>query len=180
MMPERARPRWLNPLLVLIVVAVVVLSGAAGVARGETTTTLTASPAGSDSGDGGGLVPSAEATVLTGFSLKASDLGVFSSKPPSITSPAAVVINAATGRVLYEWDANERRPMASTTKIMTAILILENLPLDQEVTVSAKAGQTPEPKALLREGDVVTVEQLMYASADPQLEWGRSGAGGGS
>ena len=163
MMPERARPRWLSPLLVLVVVAVVVLSVTAGVARGDTTTTLTASPSGLATGDAGGLSPAGDVTTLTDFALKATDLGVFSSEAPAIKSPAAIVINAATGRVLYEWDANERRPMASTTKIMTAILILENLPLDQEVTVSAKAGQTPEPKALLREGDVVTVEQLMYA-----------------
>jgi D-alanyl-D-alanine carboxypeptidase len=53
--------------------------------------------------------------------------------------------------------------MASTTKIMTAVLVLENLSLDQEVTVSEKAAQTPEPKTLLRAGDVATVEQLMYA-----------------
>ncbi len=163
MMPDTARPRWLSPLLVLIVVAVIVLSATAGVARGETTTTLTATPTGSDAGEAAGPTAAADATAVTAFSLKATDLGVFSSEAPAIKSPAAIVINADTGRVLFEWDAYERRPMASTTKIMTAILVLENLALDQQVTVSAKAAQTPEPKALLREGDVLTVEQLMYA-----------------
>jgi len=52
--------------------------------------------------------------------------------------------------------------MASTTKIMTAVLVLENLDLSAQVMVSAKAAATPEPSALLRTGDILTVEQLLY------------------
>lgn len=163
MMAERARLRWLSPLLVLIVMAVIALVVATGVARGETTTTLTASPADPGYTDAGTLTAAGDPTVLEAFTVRADELGVPPSEAPSIVSPAAVVINADTGQILYEWDAHRRRPMASTTKIMTAILVLENLSLDEEVTVSAKAAQTPEPKALLREGDVVTIETLMYA-----------------
>ena len=49
--------------------------------------------------------------------------------PPTIESPAAIVINQDTGKVLYERNADEQRPMASTTKIMTAILVLEKMDL---------------------------------------------------
>jgi D-alanyl-D-alanine carboxypeptidase (penicillin-binding protein 5/6) len=52
--------------------------------------------------------------------------------------------------------------MASTTKIMTAILVLEQMDLATPVTVSATAAKTIEPEAWLKEGDVLTVEQLLY------------------
>jgi D-alanyl-D-alanine carboxypeptidase (penicillin-binding protein 5/6) len=53
--------------------------------------------------------------------------------------------------------------MASTTKIMTAVLVLEKLDLQQEVTVSPSAAATYEPKSWVREGDVLTVDELLYA-----------------
>jgi len=60
-------------------------------------------------------------------------------KAPDLTATAALVIDAETGAVLYSKNADERLPMASTTKIMTAIIVLESLPLDQEVMVSRNA-----------------------------------------
>jgi len=68
-----------------------------------------------------------------------------------------------TGKVLYEWDAYEQRRMASTTKIMTAILVLENMDLDTVLTVSENAAATIEPKVWLRAGDHLTVEEFLYA-----------------
>ncbi len=98
------------------------------------------------------------------FEVSASDLGDFGGDPPAIKSPAAIVESMDTGKVLYERKAHTRRPMASTTKIMTAILILESgVDLSTPVTVSAKAASTWEPSVWVRAGDVVTVEQLLYA-----------------
>ena len=54
---------------------------------------------------------------------------------PKINSTAAILIDADTGQILFSKDANERLPMASTTKIMTAILVLENLDPTTKVKV---------------------------------------------
>lgn len=146
MMPPTFRQgRWV-PFLILAVVFLVVISAVSAVALGETAEATT---------------PLSTQTTL--FTVSAAELGQFASDPPAIKSPAAILVHAGTGKVLYERNADKRRPMASTTKIMTGILILENMDLRTPVTVSAKAAQTIEPKTWLREGDVLTVEQLMYA-----------------
>lgn len=166
MMRVRTRLGWALPILVLAAL-VVMLSALVGTAGGTTTTLATTSatlPAGSlpeGSNTTAAGTPGGSSTEV--FSIKASDLGDFTAKAPSLTSPAAIVLNMSTGRVLYSKKAEVRRPMASTTKIMTAILTLESLPLDQKVTISQKAAHTPEVKAFLKEGDVLTVEQLLYS-----------------
>lgn len=80
--------------------------------------------------------------------------------PPTITAQAAVVIDSATGRVLYEHNANERRAPASITKIMTAILALETGSEDAWVVSSTDAtamigssvmGLRPEMQIQMRE-----------------------------
>ena len=58
---------------------------------------------------------------------------------PSINSRAAVVIDRSSKCILYSKNANEKRAMASTTKIMTAIIALENSNLNQTITVSKTA-----------------------------------------
>ena len=59
--------------------------------------------------------------------------------PPENSAKAAIVMEVETGRVLYEKNAHEKLPMASTTKIMTAILAIENSNLSDIVTVSPRA-----------------------------------------
>jgi D-alanyl-D-alanine carboxypeptidase (penicillin-binding protein 5/6) len=82
---------------------------------------------------------------------------------PSISAAAAFLMDPQTGDTLYEINADQSLPMASTTKIMTAVLVLENAPLEESVTVSAYADATGESSAWLEEGEVLTVEQLLYA-----------------
>jgi len=155
----RARRNRIAPLLAVAVLASILIGVAVGSADADTL-----APSTEVGGTGEGDARSVSAgEILSEFTLKASDLGSYSSEAPAIKSPAAVVINAATGKVLYDRKAATRRPMASTTKIMTAVLVLENLRLDDTITVSQKAGQTYEPKPLLAPGDELTVEQLMYA-----------------
>jgi D-alanyl-D-alanine carboxypeptidase (penicillin-binding protein 5/6) len=166
MMRVRTRLGWALPILVLAAL-VVMLSALVGTAGGTTTTLVTTSatlPAGGLP-EGFDTTPADTSTGASTevFNIKASDLGDFTAEPPSLSSPAAIVLNMSTGRVLYSKKAEVRRPMASTTKIMTAILCLESLPMDQRVTISRKAAQTPEVKTFLREGDVLTVEQLLYS-----------------
>ena len=146
MKPPIARQgRWV-PLLIFAVVLAVAVVALSTVALGGTAETTALSP-----------------TQTTVFTVSATDLGEYADDPPAIASPAAILVHADSGKVLYERRADKQLRMASTTKIMTAILILENMDLSTPVTVSAKAAQTVEPKTWLREGDVLTVEQLLYA-----------------
>jgi D-alanyl-D-alanine carboxypeptidase (penicillin-binding protein 5/6) len=86
-----------------------------------------------------------------------------SSRGPSVQARAAILMNLDDGRVLYARSADTRRPMASTTKIMTGMLALETLPLDKKVKASAKAAATGESAIDLTKGEELTVEELLKA-----------------
>ena len=84
---------------------------------------------------------------------------------PTIQSEGAVVIDAATGTVLYGKNQNTRYYPASITKLMTALLVLENCQLGDTVTFSKTATENLESGAVslkLTEGDKLTVEQCLY------------------
>lgn len=84
----------------------------------------------------------------------------------STYSPACLLMEASTGKVIYEKNAHTRMYPASTTKIMTAILVLENGNLTDTVTVSENAVLSiPNgySTAQLQIGEQFTVEQLLYA-----------------
>lgn len=87
-----------------------------------------------------------------------------SSNPPNITSQAAILIDTKTNQVLYGKNENERMYPASTTKIVTAIITLENCNLNDNVTVSDTAiSNIPEGYSIayLQFGEILTVEQLL-------------------
>lgn len=60
---------------------------------------------------------------------------------PGVSAGSAILIEADTGRVLYEKNAHDRRSMASTTKIMTAMLVLESEELDRVVEITQEMDQ---------------------------------------
>jgi len=103
--------------------------------------------------------------------LPASNLEAFDSlalppeetSTPAIGAVAAILVDPFTGDVLYEKNADQSLPMASTTKIMTAILTLENASLQETTIISEHASATGESSAWLEQGEVLTVEQLLYA-----------------
>lgn len=76
---------------------------------------------------------------------------------------AAVLMDADSGRILYEKNSEKIMPMASTTKIMTCILALENGNLDDTVTTSAKAASQPEVHLGVREGEQFRLRDLLYS-----------------
>ncbi len=82
--------------------------------------------------------------------------------PTSVTAEAALLMEYETGRVLYEKNGEQKRPMASTTKIMTALLALEEGDLDDEVTVSPYAASKPGSTMKLKAGDVFSLEELLW------------------
>lgn len=80
----------------------------------------------------------------------------------NVSAHSAIVIDARSGRVLYEKNAYERRGMASTTKIMTALLTLERLNVDDIVTVSAFASATEGSSIWLLPSERISVHDLLY------------------
>jgi D-alanyl-D-alanine carboxypeptidase (penicillin-binding protein 5/6) len=81
-----------------------------------------------------------------------------------ICSRSAVVMDASTGRILYAKNPDLRLPPASTTKLMTAIVVFENADLADTVTISKNASKVSPSKAGFKEGDKVTIETLLYAA----------------
>ncbi|HEV8353952.1 MAG TPA: D-alanyl-D-alanine carboxypeptidase family protein [bacterium] len=87
-----------------------------------------------------------------------------SSEPPAVDAAAVVLADASTGRILYAHNAHRRLPPASTTKMMTAILAVEALPLDALVRISARAAVERSGAAIgLEAGDRWKVDDLLHA-----------------
>ncbi|MCD8122838.1 MAG: serine hydrolase [Clostridiales bacterium] len=103
-------------------------------------------------------------SVASGTETEAS-VAVASTEEPTVSAEGAVLLDAATGKVLYGKNENEQFYPASITKIMTALLTLENCSLDDVVTFSASATTDLESGAVslnITEGDQLTVEQCLY------------------
>lgn len=83
--------------------------------------------------------------------------------PSELYSKAAVLLDAGSGRVLYGKCESEILPMASTTKIMTCILALEQLSLEDTVPVSQYAAGMPKVKLYVKAGESYRVKDLLYS-----------------
>lgn len=81
---------------------------------------------------------------------------------PSISANNAVLIEQDTGEILYEKKAFEERPIASITKIMTAILAIESGKMEEETVVSRKAIYTEGSSIYLEQGEKIKVKDLVY------------------
>ncbi len=121
--------------------------------------------------------------ILTVFTVIVSVIFLFGKEkndriPAAITTPllnadvldasfckdagAAVLIDAKSGAVLYQKNAHKRLPMASTTKIMTALAVIEKSSLSDVVTVSSSAANTEGSSIYLEAGEKITVKDLLY------------------
>ena len=83
-----------------------------------------------------------------------------------LNATSAILVEVSTGRIIYERNSNEKRYPASITKIMTAILVLENCNLDDKVVVSESAlSNIPSGYVTcdLIAGEEISVEDLLYA-----------------
>ncbi|MDP2167225.1 MAG: D-alanyl-D-alanine carboxypeptidase family protein [Thermodesulfovibrionales bacterium] len=81
-----------------------------------------------------------------------------------ISSKAAVVMEAQTGRILFAKNPNLRLPPASTTKLMTAMVVLDRVGMDKVVTISRRAAGAAPTKINLLPGETVKVGTLLYAA----------------
>ncbi len=80
----------------------------------------------------------------------------------ALTAETAILVDANTGEVLYEKEADKRIYPASTTKMMTAILAIEEVSPFKIVEISSYAAQTEGASAELRAGDRVQMQDLLY------------------
>ena len=109
-------------------------------------------------------------TLLTALLCPALLAGVFCSPCaadddglPAVSAACAVLIDADSGRVIGQKNADERRAMASTTKIMTALVALREAELDRAVEVSRDAVGIEGSSVYLYPGEKLTMEDLLYA-----------------
>ena len=93
--------------------------------------------------------------------LAAAVAAVFAAAPAAFayadTAAGACVVNAVTGEIVFERDSGTRLPMASTTKIMTLVTVLENSEPDEVVTISAEAASAEGSSAYISAGARMTV-----------------------
>ena len=80
-----------------------------------------------------------------------------------ICGETGILIDADTGDILYEKDAHKKMYPASTTKIMTALLVLEACELDEIVTIDAETPFTEGSRIYLIEGEQITIKDLLYS-----------------
>ncbi len=83
-------------------------------------------------------------------------------KETELYAKSAVLMDADSGRILYEKDGHTAMANASTTKILTCILTLENCALDSQVTVSANAASQPKVHLGMRSGQTFYLKDLLY------------------
>ncbi len=104
--------------------------------------------------------------IYTSFflALLAPDISVRAQEEPeNLYARSAVLMDADTGRILYEKNGEEVLPMASTTKIMTLLVTLENADLEGTVTVSSYAASMPDVQLNIREGERYRLKDLCYS-----------------
>ena len=100
--------------------------------------------------------------ILVFISLVSSNIVFAASSSPVIKAKSAIVIDAMTGKVLYNKNAEEQRYPASTTKIMSLIVALEHGNLNEIVTASNHAANTEGSTLWLTEGEQLTLHDLLY------------------
>ncbi|PIS21956.1 hypothetical protein COY33_00290 [candidate division WWE3 bacterium CG_4_10_14_0_2_um_filter_42_7] len=86
-----------------------------------------------------------------------------SAPAPEISAQSAMFVDLDTGKIIYEKNSRERRPVASLTKIMTALLALERGNLDHKMTVTEYAASLGEDSMYASAGEKFTLKELLYA-----------------
>jgi serine-type D-Ala-D-Ala carboxypeptidase (penicillin-binding protein 5/6) len=82
---------------------------------------------------------------------------------PKISAASAILYDPVNGKILYAKNIYTKRPVASVTKLMTAMVVLDNLKLQKKVTVSKRASLAQPSKVYLAAGEQYSVEDLLHA-----------------
>ena len=113
------------------------------------------------------------AAVFCLFSVTAFAQPLEEKAPMSLTAPSALLMEAETGTVIFEKNSDEQRPVASLTKLMTILLVLERLEegeisLEDQVTVSPNAAAQTGSQALLDAHAVYPLKDLLKATSSDE------------
>lgn len=113
-----------------------------------------------------GLAALVTALLLLPGIAQADELPMKAEAPITLTSPSAILCEASTGQVIFEKNADERRPVASVNKVMTILLTLEavdegRVSLEDQVTVSPHAASMGGSQAFLDAGERYKLSELL-------------------
>ena len=113
-----------------------------------------------------GLAALVTALLLLPGIAQADELSMKAEAPITLTSPSAILCEASTGQVIFEKNADERRPVASVNKVMTILLTLEavdegRVSLEDQVTVSPRAASMGGSQAFLDAGERYKLSELL-------------------
>lgn len=113
-----------------------------------------------------GLAVLVTALLLLPGIAQADELPMKAEAPITLTSPSAILCEASTGQVIFEKNADERRPVASVNKVMTILLTLEavdegRVSLEDQVTVSPRAASMGGSQAFLDAGERYKLSELL-------------------
>lgn len=101
--------------------------------------------------------------IIKKFSANDNRIKKQTKKPAMLSSTACCIIEKDSGQILYEKNSARKLPMASTTKIMTCIIALENGKSDDIVKVSDYAASMPKVKLYMNSGDTFRLRDLLYS-----------------
>jgi D-alanyl-D-alanine carboxypeptidase (penicillin-binding protein 5/6) len=111
--------------------------------------------------------------------------GAVAAGVPSLSGESAIVVDMERKEVLYAKNAHKRQLMASTAKIMTALVAVERAPLDKVITVPTEATQVEPNHMGIQAGEKLTLKELLYGlmldsgnDAAEAIAHGAGGAGG--
>ncbi|MDY4081836.1 MAG: D-alanyl-D-alanine carboxypeptidase family protein [Candidatus Metalachnospira sp.] len=103
--------------------------------------------------------------AITIAAVTAISVTAFAETPaaPEVSAKSAVLINADTGRILYQKNQNDRMYPASMTKLLTSMVLLDNMDLDDTITIDYSINEIPwdSSKAGIAVGEVLTVENVI-------------------
>lgn len=103
------------------------------------------------------------AGLLSLLCLMADGTSAQAAGAPKISAASAILIDAASGRVLYEHNAHEKRLIASITKLMTALVAVESMPdLTQRVEIKREYTLAEGSSMYLKTGEQISLEELLY------------------
>ena len=100
--------------------------------------------------------------LLAGTAAIAAAVLFLSCPVQAISARRAILLDATTGRVIYEKAADERSLIASTTKIMTAIIVCEQCNVLDRMCIPKEAVGIEGSSIYLKEGEILTLQELLY------------------
>jgi len=102
-------------------------------------------------------------TIICTLTMLYGSAVAFALTPGDINAQSAILIDSDSSQMLFEKNSHELMFPASTTKLMTALLIIENHELNEIVTVDAKSPMATGSRIYIMEGETLTIEQMLHA-----------------